>query len=732
MDPAFNDGFNPHRWPDNTGLARSDPIPGPTQYSEPPGAKATVGETPVNDVDRWFGRVGRRQTSPVSLYACYLTGRLNGYFRYRLRFPFLIAAVRFAVHVAEFFLVLSSLGGVAAFIVMVLRAGSLVVAGGWWGLLEIMRDRLRTFARLGEREAGEYEIGRWLVLAGLVGALVAIGGGLALAVVQPAGDDAVTHLYAFLIIVEVAIGFVVRVLHSGIYATRRVYKPVWSMFAPTVVQLAIIGLGFSLYPAVTIVVAIIASNALSIAITVHFSLEAYRLTGLRPRWNSSGRGVRQHLPSIPGWLGLRTTMSGLSLRLDALLVLALIGFYGTDTRTFDLTAAMTSWQNIDAFQFFYLILPLFRGSYESAGIFYFDFVRLRTEPALRELQWVFFRRLLRVAPVIGLFFWTLAAALGILVLRDVPVGFLLALLPMFVLRSFIGIYQIRLFAEGRFRTHLGTLALLIVLLWLVWLNPNPAGDLVQITAAMIVQLIALMNIQHLRDRRHPPVPTLVSLPEWLRILAAEPGPVLVAVVRIPPSLNDRQRSAALRLVIQRLTGRGHLSFRSPSTLVYFERRPGETPGGDDYADMQAATGFAIGRGRVVGDQIDGRQALGRLAGGKWIVPPEGGDRVAISVQFRALFPDGITFRVATQSGAKEMRTVDPAFLAQAVAMAVASQEAGTDLVVVGGRLFTPVFRRGTLRRLLVLPANAAPADVREWRRLVRIWNAGPAAVVSDA
>lgn len=686
----------------------------------------------MNDVDRWFGRAARRQASPVSLYACFLTGRLNAYFRYRLRFPFLIAAVRFAVHGAEFFVVLSSLGGVAAFIVMVLRAGSLVASGGWWGLLEIMRDRLRTFSRLGQREASEDEIGRWLVLAAIVGALVTIGGGLALVLVRPAGDDAVSHLYAFLIIVEVAIGFVVRVLHSGIYATRRVYKPVWSMFAPTVVQLAIIGLGFSLYPAAAIVVAIIASNALSIAITVHFSLEAYRLTGLRPRWNSSGRGIRRFLPRVPARLGLQTTMSGLSLRLDALLVLALIGFYGTDTRTFDLTAAMTSWQHIDAFQFFYLILPLFRGSYESAGIFYFDFVRLRTEPALREVQWVFFRRLLWAAPAIGLFFWALAAALGILVLHDVPVGFLFALLPMFLLRSFIGIYQIRLFAEGRFRTHLGTLALLVVLLWLVWINPNPAGDLVEITAAMIIQLIALINIQHLRDRQYPPVPALVSLPEWLRILCGEPGPVLAAVVRMPPSISAKQRSAVLTMIVDRLAGRGHLSFRSPSTLVYFERCRGDSPGGHGYPDMQAATGFLIGRGSVVGDRVEGREALGRLVAGKWIDPSDAGERVPLSVQFGALFPDGIIFRVATQSGAKEMRTLDPAFLAQAVSAAVATREAGTDVAVAGGRLFTPVFHRGTLRRLLVLPAGPDPADVHEWRRLVRVWSAGPAAVVGDA
>ena len=33
------------------------------------------------------------------------------------------------------------------------------------------------------------------------------------------------------------------------------------------------------------------------------------------------------------------------------------------------------------FQFFYLILPLFRGTYDSAGLFYFDLVRLRRTPA---------------------------------------------------------------------------------------------------------------------------------------------------------------------------------------------------------------------------------------------------------------------------------------------------------------------------------------------------------------
>ncbi|MBU3750900.1 MAG: hypothetical protein FGM52_10705, partial [Mycobacterium sp.] len=456
----------------------------------------------MDDVERWFARTARRSAQPITLYPSLLTGRVFRYLGYRLRYPLLIATVRFAVHVAEFFILMSSLGGVAAFTVMVLRAGSLVVAGGWWGLLEVMRERLRRFAAAGDKDASGAEIGRWLALGMLLGVLAIAAGAVVLAVWNPTGAGPAARLYAFLIIVEFAIDLPVRVLHSGVYATRRVYKPPWSMIVPIAVQLAILGLGFYFYPAAAIVVAIVVSNAIGIWITVHFTLEVYRLMGLRPRWDA-GHWWRE-LPSIPARLGLETTLSGLSLRLDALLVLALVGFYGTDTRTFDLTAGLTSWRHIDAFQFFYLILPLFRGTYESAGIFYFDLVRMRNTPALRELKILFFRRLLWITPLIAMFYWLLSALLGHFVLRDVPFSFLLALIPMFMVRTAIGIYQMRLFAEGQFGIHIATLLLLAGLMWLVWINPNPAGDLIQITAAMIVQLIVLMDVQHLRDRRVPP------------------------------------------------------------------------------------------------------------------------------------------------------------------------------------------------------------------------------------
>ena len=57
------------------------------------------------------------------------------------------------------------------------------------------------------------------------------------------------------IVIELAFRMPVRVLHSGMFATRRVYRPLWTLFAPTVVQLVVIGAGVMFYPTAAVVVA---------------------------------------------------------------------------------------------------------------------------------------------------------------------------------------------------------------------------------------------------------------------------------------------------------------------------------------------------------------------------------------------------------------------------------------------------------------------------------------------
>jgi hypothetical protein len=51
--------------------------------------------------------------------------------------------------------------------------------------------------------------------------------------------------------------------------------------------------------------------------------------------------------------------------------------------------------------------------------------------------------------------------------------------------------------------------------------------------------------------------------------------------------------------------------------------------------------------------------------------------------------------------------------------ALAALEDGDCVVAVSGRLLTPLYRGGTLRKLFVLPTDADPSAMRAWREAVR-------------
>ncbi|WP_286149182.1 hypothetical protein [Mycobacterium sp. IS-1496] len=684
-----------------------------------------AGYLAVNDIDRWFERTGRRQHRTVSLYGCLLTGGMFEYFRYRLRYALLVDGATFVVHVAEFLIILTSLGGLAAFTVMILRVGSLIVSGAWWGLLEVMRERLRGLSLTRDRDAVEREISSWLVLSLIVATGVAVAGAVVVLSLLPSDGDPLGLLYAFLVVVELALRMPVRVLHSGMFATRRIYRPLWTLFAPTAVQIVVIGAGVFFYPAAAVVIAIIASNALSIWITIHFTLRLYRLNGVSPRPRAA-RSLRDRLPRFAVRQGFDATAAGLGLRLDAIAVLAIAGIYGTSTRSFDLTAGFEAWRDIDAFQFFYLVLPLLRGAYEATAVFYFDFVRLRRIPALREYRVWFFHRLLIVTPVVTLYFWGLAVVLGLFVLPGIPFTFLLALLPLFIVRSFIGTYQVRLFAEGQFSALNLTIAFSAVLFALVWIDANPASDLVELTAAMITLLIVHINLQHLRDRT-PPSPTQLPLGDWIRALAAEPGPVRAGTITVPEWIPERQRAAAIDLMRTTLADNGCLAFFSATTLMFYTR-------GDlalePHLEVQTATGGAANRGQYWREPApDGCSALERIMTAQWLkgmagMPREPQSPECLAPEFLKIFPDGMVADLDTRAGAQAMRTLDEDLVPAILPAAMKSLDDDALVVSVAGRWLSPIFHENKVRMIFLLPTDPEPAQFQRWLRTLRAWRLG--------
>ena len=266
------------------------------------------------------------------------------------------------------------------------------------------------------------------------------------------------------------------------------------------------------------------------------------------------------------------------------------------------------------------------------------------------------------------------------------------------------------------------MAFLVVLLYLVWVKPDPVSDLVQITAAMIAQLILLINLQHVRDRREPPLPTMLTMGDWLGTLIGQPGPVLVGTATIPDSVTTRQRSATLEAVRRSLCSNGHFALRSPKEMLYFSSDcdPGRRP---DLA-LQAVTGGALSRGRCVRvPTTNGRNAVDDVV---WLTPiaDAAGDMDSLKAAFRAIFPHGIVFDLETLEGARDMRGLDQAVLARIVPVALTSIEQGAVVAAASGRWITPVYHLGTLRVIFVLPADADPGLLARWRDAVKAWRHG--------
>jgi hypothetical protein len=244
---------------------------------------------------------------------------------------------------------------------------------------------------------------------------------------------------------------------------------------------------------------------------------------------------------------------------------------------------------------------------------------------------------------------------------------------------------------------------------------------------MTVQLIVLINLQHLRDRRALPLPTLVPVRDWMTSLAAEPGPAVVGTVSMPKSILPKQRSAVVTLVDNHFDGRGHIAFRSPQTLLYYRRCGGTDAPPQDHLELQELTGCSAGRGRPASfAAADGRSALDRAVDDKRIVPDHivAEHRKTLGTlidDFRTAFPGGIVFDTETLSGAEDMRGLDPGVLAQALPAALASAGEGNDLVRLGEHWMTPVYTGVALRLLFVLPPGVEPDSLREWLRAVKLW-----------
>ena len=691
------------------------------------GAVQAPGPVPAGDLGRWLrGQAGREQAA-LRLEDALLGDRYARYFSYRLRYfvaRTVIAAVVHAIRVALLF------GAFAQdqFLLVVL-AGAIagVVGDAWWGALERMRARIRTLQQRGTAHLAPREIAAWLRLATRLSALgLGLTGLVATwaVLVSPDGLGA-ADLMVVAIVAGASLELTVRTYHSGVYALRRIYRPLPSLVVVDVVSLGVLlGLwpviGLWAFPA-----AEIASLTVVMGISLRYTSRTYRAMGfpafpvllLMPVERPSARVLRG---------ALAPALAYATVGLEALVLLLVVAAAGPASGS--VGASMVA--------LLAALGPIIRAGFEWARLLYFDLVRLGL-PLLADLRRRFDRGVLRLAVVVGLITWLVASLIGVAVLGVRDPALFGVLLPFFVARSVLAAAQMRAFAGGAYRrlTLVGTggLATFGLVLLVV---PSVEGRMLALATVLVVSaalLIALPDPEASADR-------VLPLAAWLRSLAAEPGLVRVTFVVFDArslargvSRERRASEAWRRHQVARRVGRaaqsagGRATWLTATDLAWWvPERPGRAARApaDALADpawVARLTGGLVMAPPDVEPHPDGRTAsravgAGRLSLDLRIVdpPPD-----ALIAAFAARFPAGIVYRVDRPTPAalaaldsRERAGVLRAGLRFARDLRAGGRDRGRFDV-------TALVVAGSLRLLFLAPVTDGAVARRQWREAIR-------------
>lgn len=596
----------------------------------------------------WFRRQAAREGRILFLEDALLSNRFWPYAGYRLRYFFAQVATAATAHVVLVVFLFRSFDGSAFVGILAAHAGAGMLSGFWWGGLELMRDRVRGLYRTGRSYVVPKEIGRWLSLSiRLSAALLTLATIVSVARVGIAGwrveaDD----LYVWTIFAGLSLNLVARCYHSGLYAVRRIYRPLVTIVAADVVGvLAILGLLPILGPW-SFAVAGLSTTLLICAFTFHYTGRLYDFFDFRPWDYVDLRRLRWPVRAGFKEWGAAGLAYGV-VRLDSLLVLTL--FFASQR-----SAAAAA-----LFLLFFIIGPAIRAGLKWAQLFYFDFARLEIR-MFRNIRERFEKSVLGLALVMGLLFWGLACLMGAVAYPGTMGSLSGLLLPFFLSRSLLAATQIEAFTEGAYRELLLSGGLLLTGFAATSFALRSEGQIVVglslVTLAAFVFLwIRKRGGKTERDRR------VLGITEWLarlravrgsvRVLAAEFTPMSSAARNGMDSVWDdrpRQLDVAEGLAAE-LGSHGEVSLVHPGHLIWFDRRAsGDGCGHEWLVSYSAGLVRSLKKTRL---HPDGRAALeaadeAGLLGASPEGPTPAGTPFRLSEieqAFSLLFPDGVIY-----------------------------------------------------------------------------------------
>jgi hypothetical protein len=644
-------------------------------------------------VNEWLVREAERQARHPRLEHALLTDRATGYVFYRMQFMWLRVFVRCAVHVLEITLLASAMvpgDWLAGFIGY--RTSTGLLSSLYWGGLEQMRHSVRTHMKRRHIGSARLEIHNWLRVSAVMGVFGVCAFGAWIALSRPNVQGlSLFGLFGLACFVRLGFDLWARTLHSGIFAQKRVYRPLWSLLLPDCLEITTLivvfpRLGLLAFPAMVVV-----GGLIRIGLANHYSKRAYRSSRVAPPTIRETVLARHTITRADLGSAIKFGVSNATSQLDGLIIMLLL-FAGRASDESGVTFAGV----------YYVLRPLMAVAHSWARTFYFDFKRIETGSRLFQQR---FRSLLtRTAIALACVVALLVLGITTLLSGGAPPLSFLSLVPFFVARSLMSVRQLDAFAAGQhgplLRVSVGLLGALGLAAWLL-------RD--QALVMLAASLLSVVGYILLPSRPAPRVfGHVIGLPRWLAQLNAETAPTRITVLTI-----DRSLTTAVRLIrrLCPLIDSGSIARFGGSYVLVFERSVTAklgAPANVAVACDGALAGYVGARGRDGKDAL--REAIDCKALPKELISMLKGDPTAdLVAEYQRAHPHG-TVIDAIRGRVSGGKTLQPREL-RAVMTAISLQSRG-GLDRSRQRLNVIVYAPGgEPETIFVTPAHTRPSAV---------------------
>jgi hypothetical protein len=525
----------------------------------------------MTELRRWFKDEARRERRVVFLEEALLANRFWPYALYRLRFFFARYALASVAHAVTVLLLYRFFDRTHFVIVLVAYSVASVISNFWWGALEAMRREVRRLYRLRTPHLMPKTIGRWLSFAiqlafatALATAVWAVADLLVEGMLKPAA------LYVVAIGLRLSVQFVTRAYHGGVYAIRRIYRPL-----PAILGVEILGLVTTL-PLVPLLgawalpVGALIGVPIVAGLSLFFTHRAYEFLGIEPtRFVQLGRfrpiPRRAYRDFFGG--GFSYALVGM----DSMLVLVLF------------TTERGAGGKTGLFALLFLLSPTVRAASEWAQLLYFDLKRLESR-VFHNLKRRFERDILRLAVVMGILFAGVASIVGVLI-SQTPVRNLAWVVVLFFLAlALLASAQVRTYSERAYPALISIgIACLAGFAAVGVFVSSERETLLGLTAVALSGFVLLHTQADLVEGDEGS--SLIWPTEWLAELRAVTGPVRVGAARFYEEPNAtrreseehswRQRQVADRIAMT-LRRPSKATLMEPGLLVWYELNGGRT------------------------------------------------------------------------------------------------------------------------------------------------------------